>query len=366
MGKQFTEKAIAAAKPRKVRYYIREGRGFALQILPSGAKAFVYLFELNKSKGYVLLGHYPGCSLADARIAYNYAFNLVKKGIDPRDEKKAAAEEKAKIVRDAAQEVEAAVEAANHLEKYTFDTLVKDGVPENFVPTNVEQLAGVWFVNYSKENHSERWQGSAVSCIKLHILPGIGQMEIATVRHKHAVTLIRKIATTVPGSARNTMKFARQMFKYAYRQEWAEIQPFIEITESVPKIAPKADERHLDDDEIVKAWAEISKSSSSRDIKRALKLILVTAQRPGEVAQMHRDQIKGRWWTIPSEVAGKNEREHRVYLTDTAVELIGDGKGYIFPSVSGKRGHVSGNALSQAINRGYLSDEMSGSTLFDA
>ncbi len=284
--------------------------------------------------------------------------NLVKKGIDPRDEKKAAAEEKAKIVRDAAQEVEAAVEAANHLKKYTFDTLVKDGVPENFVPTNVEQLAGVWFVNYSKENHSERWQGSAVSCIKLHILPGIGQMEIATVRHKHAVTLIRKIATTVPGSARNTMKFARQMFKYAYRQEWAEIQPFIEITESVPKIAPKADERHLDDDEIVKAWAEISKSSSSRDIKRALKLILVTAQRPGEVAQMHRDQIKGRWWTIPSEVAGKNEREHRVYLTDTAVELIGDGKDYIFPSVSGKRGHVSGNALSQAINRGYLSDEI--------
>ena len=73
---------------------------------------------------------------------------------------------------------------------------------------------------------------------------------------------------------------------------------------------------------------------------------------------MHRDQIKGRWWTIPSEVAGKNEREHRVYLTDTALELIGDSKGYIFASVNGKRGHVSGNTLSQAINRGYLTDEV--------
>jgi integrase len=183
-------------------------------------------------------------------------------------------------------------------------------------------------------------------------------MEIAAVRHKHAVTLIQRIASTVPGSARNTMKFARQMFKYACRQEWAEIQPFIEITESVPKIAPKADERHLDDDEVVKAWDEISKSASSREIKRALKLILVTAQRPGEVAQMHRDQIKGKWWTIPAEVAGKNEREHRVYLTDTAIKLIGDGKGYIFPSGRGKRGHVSQNALSQAINRGYLSDDV--------
>jgi integrase len=148
------------------------------------------------------------------------------------------------------------------------------------------------------------------------------------------------------------------MFKFACRNEWAEIQPFHEITESVPKIAPKADERHLDDDEIVKAWTEISKSSCSREVKRALKLILVTAQRPGEVAQLHREQVKDRWWTIPSEVAGKNEREHRVFLTDTALELIGDGKGYIFPSDRGTRGHISENALSQAINRGYLSDDV--------
>lgn len=356
--KQFTEKFLASIKPQQKKFVVREGRGFALQVLPSGSKSFLYIFELNKQKGYMQLGNYPATSLADARIAYNDAFKLVKKGIDPRDEKKAATEEKAKAAREAVQEAEAAATAATHLEKYTFDTLVTEGVPENFVPTTVEQLAGVWFVNYSKENHSERWQGSAVSCIKVHILPNIGQMEIAAVRHKHAVTLIQRIASTVPGSARNTMKFARQMFKYACRQEWADIQPFIEITESVPKIASKADERHLDDDEVVKAWEEISKASSSREIKRALKLILVTAQRPGEVAQMHRNQIKGRWWTIPAEVAGKNEREHRVYLTDTALELIGDGKGYIFPSERGKRGHVSQNALSQAINRGYLSDDV--------
>jgi integrase len=172
------------------------------------------------------------------------------------------------------------------------------------------------------------------------------------------VTLIEQIANKVPGSARNAMKFGRQMFKYACRQEWAEIQPFQDITEAVPKVAPKTDDRHLDDEEIVKAWAEIGKSSSSREVKRALKLILVTAQRPGEVAQMHRDQIKGKWWTIPSEVARKNDREHRVYLTDTALELIGDAKGYIFPSERGKQGHISENALSQAINRGYLTDEV--------
>jgi integrase len=354
-------KAEVTKNPPPKEYDLREGHGFGIRVRKTGVITFFYLYHFDGKRKFLNLGIYglpPDVSLFDARQKHAAAFSQVRSGIDPLDEKKAAAEERANIAREADQKAEAAAAAAIHLEKYTFDTLVTDGVPENFVPTTVEQLAGVWFVNYSKENHSERWQGSAISCIKVHLLPNIGQMEIATVRHKHAVSLIQKIASTVPGSARNTMKFARQMFKYACRQEWAEIQPFIEITESVPKIAPKADERHLDDDEIVKAWDEITKSSSSHEVKRALKLILVTAQRPGEVAQLHRNQIKGRWWTIPSEVAGKNEREHRVYLTDTALELIGNGKGYIFASESGKKGHVSGNTLSQAINRGYLTDEV--------
>jgi hypothetical protein len=71
---------------------------------------------LNKSKGYVLLGHYPDCSLADARIAYNDAYKLVKKGIDPRDQKKAIAEENARLVKEAELAVEAAARAATQLE----------------------------------------------------------------------------------------------------------------------------------------------------------------------------------------------------------------------------------------------------------
>ncbi|MFZ4859996.1 MAG: integrase arm-type DNA-binding domain-containing protein [Desulfuromonadaceae bacterium] len=46
----------------------------------------------------MLLGHYPDCSHADARLAYNDAYKLLKKGIDPRDQKKAIAEENATTV----------------------------------------------------------------------------------------------------------------------------------------------------------------------------------------------------------------------------------------------------------------------------
>jgi len=242
--KQFSDRYIGSLKPRDKKYTVRENRGFAVRVLSSGSKTFIYIFELNKQKGYFHLGTYPSTSPADARIAYNDASKLVKRGIDPREQKKAAAEEKATAAREAAQKAEAEARETAHLENYTLDTLLNDGIPENFVPTTVEQLAAVWFAKFSRVNHVERWQETALSSIRLHILPSIGKRDITAVRHKHAVTLIQQIATEFPGAARNTMKFSRQMYKYACRQEWAEIQPFQEITESVPKIAPRAKDRY--------------------------------------------------------------------------------------------------------------------------
>lgn len=56
----------------------------------------------------------------------------------------------------------------------------------------------------------------------------------------------------------------------------------------------------------------------SEDARRALRLILVTAQRPGEVAGIHTREIDGRWWTLP-QGRSKNTRAQRIYLTDLAL-----------------------------------------------
>ena len=350
MGKQFTEKAIAAAKPKDKRYYLRECRGFALQILPSGAKAFVYLFELNKSKGYVLLGHYPDCSLANARIAYNEAYKLVKNGIDPREQKKTLTEE----LRKKTEEVEATM---NALVQYTFELLIDEGIPEDFIPTTVDQLVAVYYVKYSKENHGLQTQRNFIYTAKSGIIPVMGKKLITEIRRRDAIALIQDVAARAPGQSGNVLKAGRQIFEYALLREWVETQPFLQITKAVPKAIANVCDRVLNDIEVPQVWNAISKSPSSDSVKRALKMILVTAQRSGEVAQMHSDQINDRWWTIPAKVA-KNGREHRVYLTDTAMSLIGNRKGHIFPSEKGGTGHVAVNTLAQAITRGYLSDEI--------
>ena len=59
----------------------------------------------------------------------------------------------------------------------------------------------------------------------------------------------------------------------------------------------------------------------SDELRRALKLILVTAQRPGEVAGIHTSEIDGNWWTIPSERA-KNGKAHRVPASFLLMKML--------------------------------------------
>jgi len=121
----------------------------------------------------------------------------------------------------------------------------------------------------------------------------------------------------------------------------------------------------LSDEEIKTLWQSLERTdlSMTPDVRRALKLVLVTAQRPGEVSGMHTRELNGHWWTIPAERA-KNKTTHRVYLTDTALALIGSltvtdkktgevsDKGYVFPSPIKKEAKPLGNtALAVAVIR---------------
>jgi integrase len=90
-------------------------------------------------------------------------------------------------------------------------------------------------------------------------------------------------------------------------------------------------------------------------MSRALRLVLVTGQRPGEVIGMHSRELDGRWWTIPEE-RSKNKKAHRVYLTDMALDLIGaiPSDGYIFPSPKNAAQPIAGNAMALSLRRNIL------------
>ncbi|MDK9719436.1 MAG: site-specific integrase, partial [Trichlorobacter sp.] len=175
-----------------------------------------------------------------------------------------------------------------------------------------------------------------------------------------------------PGMANNTFKIIRKMLNYAVEKD---ILPYSCAT-GVKLPAPlNSRERVLSQEEIKLFWNNLEKASMTEDIKLALKLIILTAQRPGEVIGMHTNDIDKDWWTIPADRQeqdgkgrAKNKKSHRVYLTETVQHIIAeqvervmsarnlphgsDYKGYIFPSRhQNKNQSVDRHAVSRAVAR---------------
>jgi len=300
MAKNFTDKLVSNLKPKGAKYYMREGRGFAIQVLPSGCKTFMYIYTFGGKRRHMNLGIYPVTTLAEARQKYMDAALLVARGKDPHGDEEIAVPD----------------------ENASDEPL--DG------EMKVSKLAEL-YLEWSKQHHTLSWHVTNRMSLNNDVLPFWGEKPINTIRRRDAIALIEKVAGRAPGQARNVLKAARSMFDYALQREYIDASPLTKISRAVPSVRPKGRERTLSDAEIKEAWEKIAAGPGSEITKRALKLILVTAQRPSEVAGLHSREIDGKWWTIPTERA-KNGHEHRVYLTPTALKLIGETEGYIFPS----------------------------------
>jgi integrase len=89
--------------------------------------------------------------------------------------------------------------------------------------------------------------------------------------------------------------------------------------------APKPRDRVLDNAEILAWYRALGASAMHENTKIMLTLVLVTAQRPGEVRRLTKGQLlldtAEPTWTIPESIA-KNERRHIVPLSDLAIRLF--------------------------------------------
>jgi len=112
-------------------------------------------------------------------------------------------------------------------------------------------------------------------------------------------------------------------------------------------------ERVLSDAEIAKFWSAFD--DAGLVASSALKVLLLTGQRPGEIAHMRREHVIDGWWTMPGEPVPalgwpgtKNAQSHRVWLPAPARELIAE--------LTNEAGFVFANARGGPIDR--LDDAM--------
>jgi integrase len=78
-------------------------------------------------------------------------------------------------------------------------------------------------------------------------------------------------------------------------------------------------DRVLSEDEIRALWNALDAEPGK--LAGALKLLLLTAQRKGEVLRMRWQDVDASWWTIPAEFA-KNRLAHRVPLSPQAIAVL--------------------------------------------
>ena len=306
----FTVKQIENLKPKERSYQLREGKGFGIRIYPSGEMVWIFAFQLHGRRRLMTLGAYPELSLKEARDKHGEVRKKVEKGIDPLIEKQEESQEP--TVR------EAVARYLERAEKKGMRSLREERrMVEKYIPRS--------------------WR----------------PRKVKTIKRREVRVVVDTLADSAPQMANQFLKALHRFFGFCLDREYVEHNPCARVEKPAPTVSK---DRWLGEEEIQTVWGRLETAGMSDEVRRALKLILVTAQRPGEVAGMHTDEIDGRWWTIPA-ARTKNKLTHRVYLTDFALEIIGQASGFVFPSPKPRSGRtcLNRNSLSHAVSlNGYL------------
>ena len=294
--KNFTELYVRKARPEPHAYNVWDAkeRGLVLRVQPSGARAFKVVYSYRGRPRWFHVGQ---VGLSDARRIAAKVRLAVAEGKDPVAERKA----------------------------------------ERGAGTFAE-LAAKYVEQHAKRKNKSWRQADAL--VSRYLLPRWGKLEAKSISRSDVRQLIARIEA--PILANQVLAAASAIFSWAVKQEIVAVNP----CRGVERNETKSRERVLSDSEIPKFWSAFDTAGLVRG--SALKVVLLTGQRPGEVAKMRKEHVADGWWTMPGEPVPaigwpgtKNGETHRVWLPravqDIVAELTDDATtGFVFAGARGR------------------------------
>jgi integrase len=285
-------------KPKAAAYLVWDNlqHGLAIQVHPSGTMAWKTIYSRQGRSRWFNIGRADAIGLADARKMAAKIMVQVAEGHDPQADRKA------------------------ERNSGTFG-----------------ELADRYRDYAMKKNKS--WK-QADALVRRHLLPRWAKLPPANITRSDIKGIMARIGA--PIVANQVLASASAIFSWAVREELIKINPCV----GVERNATTERERILSDSELPKFWTAFDNVGLVEGA--ALKVILLTGQRPGEVAHMRSEHIEDGWWTLPGKPipalqwpGTKNAATHRVWLPKVAQQIIADmeSTGMIF---TGPRGGAIG------------------------
>jgi integrase len=255
-------------------------RGFALMVQPTGHKAWKCVYSRNGAPRWLHIGDASAIGLADARRLAARAMLEAAEGKDP------VADRKAQRTQGAFAEL-----AARYVETYA-----------------------------KRKNKS--WQ-QAERLLRRNVLPYWGKLKAADITRVDVKAMMARIEA--PVLANQTLAAASAIFAWAIREDILKANPCAKVERN----EVRSRERVLSDGELPRFWAAFGAAGLVKS--SALKIILLTGQRPGEVAHMRSEHIVDGWWELPGAPipqlgwpGTKNGASHRVWLPAPALALLAE------------------------------------------
>ena len=294
MAKRFTASQLKGLKPKNKRKILYEdgGKGFGIRIEPSGRKSFFLEYRFGKGKErrnrVLTIGQFPIISLTKARSIASHSLDQIEQGDDPATQK-----------------------------------IIKKTADRNAVTVNdlVEEYLDKW----AKVKKKERSWKEDERLLRKDIIPVMGRKKAKDIRRRDIALLLDEIVDRGAAiTANRVLAVTRKMFNFAVGRDIIDASPCVQIP------APSKEnrrERNLSEDEVSIFWNKLDDCKMSKEIKIALKFLLITAQRKSEVieAEWNEFNFKDKWWTIPK-TKTKNKKSHRVPLPPIGIEVLNEMK----------------------------------------
>ena len=310
-----------AKKGKRVERFDAGVPGLCLRVTDRGVKTWAVYYKfpgINRKGERALLnqrltiGQWPGIGVAEARDAARVVKDQAKAGVNPKEAREAA---------NTADGDEAADTFGAIAEEYIkIECLERKLKNDKVLPPKLKRGREV------------------ESIIRRELMPHWQHRPLAELRKRDAIKLTEGLVDAgKPAAAHRLHEIIRRIGRWTARRDEIDLNPFADMDPPAPKVIR---DRYLEPPEIEAVWS--AWDAMGYPFGTLGKLLLVTAQRLNEVAQMQWSEIDrdNALWIIPADRT-KSGRETEVPLSSLALEILDAlprfaGGDFVFTTTSGK------------------------------